>query len=239
MLKKIKEYYELTKLKDTGEDLEEDVPITWIKVFHKNYPRFPSIILPKVQEKDSQFETLIEMRESTRNFSETAVSLEEISKILKVNRIVDSHREPERRTYPSGGARFPVEIYLVSYNIEDLEKGAFHYDIQRERLEKLLVEDLTPKRRELISPYLENPAGTFIFTSVIPRSEVKYSYKSYPFSFIEAGHMGQNIVLKCAEIGIGVCPVSGFIDDTVKEILDLTENEIPIYTLSFGKRKLL
>ena len=51
--------------------------------------------------------------------------------------------------------------------------------------------------------------------------------------------MGQNIILKCAEIGIGVCPVSGFIDDTIIKILDLTENEIPIYSLSFGKRKLL
>lgn len=38
--------------------------------------------------------------------------------------------------------------------------------------------------------------------------------------------MGQNILLKCAEIGIGVCPVSGFVDDTLKEILRLYNQEV-------------
>lgn len=49
--------------------------------------------------------------------------------------------------------------------------------------------------------------------------------------------MGQNIHLACAELGIGSCSVSGFVDDSVIEILDLTEDEIPIYTISFGKRQ--
>lgn len=91
--------------------------------------------------------------------------------------------------------------------------------------------------KELISPYLENPAGTIVFTSVISRSEIKYGYRAYPYSLIEAGHMGQNILLAATEIGIGACPVSGFVDDTVIKILDLTEGEIPIYTISIGRKK--
>lgn len=49
--------------------------------------------------------------------------------------------------------------------------------------------------------------------------------------------MGQNIQLVASEIGIGSCPVSGFVDDTVKKILDLTDDEIPIYSISIGKIK--
>lgn len=49
--------------------------------------------------------------------------------------------------------------------------------------------------------------------------------------------MGQNIQLAASEIGIGSCPVNGFIDDTVKKILDLTDDEIPIYSISIGKIK--
>jgi nitroreductase len=36
------------------------------------------------------------------------------------------------------------------------------------------------------------------------------------------------ILLASSEIGVGACPVSGFVDTKVQEILDLTENEIPI-----------
>ena len=49
--------------------------------------------------------------------------------------------------------------------------------------------------------------------------------------------MGQNIQLAATEIGIGSCPVSGFLDDTVKKIFDLTDDEIPIYSISIGKIK--
>jgi SagB-type dehydrogenase family enzyme len=235
MLKKIKNFYRLTELKKDFEDSgDENLPITFIKVFHKEYPRLPKIKLPKIDREDSEFETLLQYRESNRNFSHKPLSLEEISKIVGSCRIVDNAREPEKRTYPSGGARFPVELYLISYNIEGLEQGAYHYNMKCNSLEQLWKKDLKSVRRELISPYLENPAASIFFTSCISRSEVKYGLRAYPYSLIEAGHMGQNIQLASREIGIGSCPVSGFVDATIKYILDLTENEIPIYSISLG-----
>ena len=123
----------------------------------------------------------------------------------------------------------------LSYNTQSLENGAYHYSFIRKGLEQLLKKDFTrEEKREMISSYLENPAGTILFTSVISRSEIKYGLRAYPYSLIEAGHMGQNILLASTEIGIGACPVSGFVDKKVKEILDLTENEIPIYSISLG-----
>ena len=49
--------------------------------------------------------------------------------------------------------------------------------------------------------------------------------------------MGQNIQLTATELDIGTCSVSGFVDDTVINLLDLSENEIPIYSISLGKKK--
>lgn len=238
MLKDTRRFYKKTKLYPDPEGLVEETPnITHIEVFRKAYPRLPSTGLQEVDREDSEFETLLDNRESHRDFSNSPISLSEVSKILGSCRIVDSKRKPERRTYPSGGARFPVELYLISYNIDGLRKGAYHYNLSNSRLELLLEQDLTENRRELISPYLDNPAATIIFTSVIARSEVKYGLRAYPYSLIEAGHMGQNIQLAASEIGIGSCSVSGFIDDTVKKILDLTDDEIPIYSISIGKIK--
>lgn len=240
MLKETRNFYKKTKLYPDSEnvvELEETPNITHIEVFRKSYPRLPSVKLPEVNRENSEFEALLDYRESNRNFWDLPLSLAELSKIIGSCRIVDTKRKPERRTYPSGGARFPVELYVVSYNINELKQGAYHYNMKDNNLELLLEKNLKSQRRKLISPFLENPAATIIFTSVIARSEVKYGLRAYPYSLIEAGHMGQNILLAASEIGIGSCSVSGFIDDTVKKILDLTDDEIPIYSISIGKVK--
>ncbi len=237
MLKGIRIFYDRIRTKKYTEDDEGESPITHTKVFHKEYPRFPQFALPELSRQESEFETLLDYRESHRNFSDVPVKLEDLSKIIGSCRISNPQRQPERRTYPSGGARFSVELYYLSYNTEGLEEGAYHYNITENTLEQLLKENLTKVRRELISPYLQNPAGTIVFTSVLSRSAIKYGLRAYPYSLIEAGHMGQNILLAATEIGIGACPVSGFVDDTVIKILDLTEGEIPIYTISIGRKK--
>jgi SagB-type dehydrogenase family enzyme len=234
----IKRFYEKIRLRKAVDDPEGPVPVTFTHVFHKEYQRLPSKELPKGSSQESELEAILERRESTRMFSDQAITIEQLAKILRSCRIVDNQRDPERRTYPSGGARFPVELYVVAYNLEDLHPGVYHYNIKKENLEVLWEKDLREKRRDLISPYLENPAATIIFTSVLARSEVKYGPRAYPYSLLEAGHMGQNIHLVCAELGIGSCSVSGFVDDTVAKIIDLTEDEIPIYTISIGWRKL-
>lgn len=235
MLDAIRRFYNKIKLEKMCEDVGGPVPVTYTHVFTKEYPRLPSIALPEKSE-ESELEALLDLRESTRTFSDKPLQIEEVGSILKSCRVVDNGRDPERRSYPSGGARFPVELYLIAYNIRGLDGGAYHYNIRKGSLELLWRKDLRDRQRELISPYLENPAGTIIFTSVIPRAEVKYGPRAYPYSLIEAGHMGQNLHLKCAELGIGSCSVSGFVDTTAKELLDLSDEEIPIYTISIGHR---
>ena len=236
MFKEIRNFYNKIKVDKYSEDNGiGEPPITHVKVFYKEYPRLPAIKLSEVEREESEFENLIDYRESNRYFSDKPLDFKKISKILSSCRIVSDFRKPEKRTYPSGGARFPVEIYYLSYNTENLKNGAYHYNIKKNSLEQLIQKDFTRKeQREFISPYLENPAGTILFTSVLSRSEIKYGLRAYPYSLIEAGHMGQNILLASSEIGIGACPVSGFVDKKVNETLDLTENEIPIYSISFG-----
>lgn len=234
MLDDIKKFYEKTKNREVVDDSGGEAPITHVHVFHKEYPRLPSVDLPTIGNDDSQLELLLEMRKSTRVFSDKPITLNDLSRVLRSCRIVDNTRDPEKRTYPSAGARFPVELYLVSFNVDGLNPGAYHYNMKKNTLESLWEKNLRTRQRELISPYLDNPAATLILTSVISRAEVKYGLRAYPYSLIEAGHMGQNIHLKCCELGMGSCSVSGFVDDAVKEILDLTDDEIPIYTISIG-----
>jgi len=233
VLDEIKKFYEKTKIVKFNDD-EGIAPITFVHVFHKHYPRLPSIKLPQV-DVDGEFEGLLKSRKSVREFSEEPISLTDLAKILHSSRIVDPNRDPERRTYPSAGARFPVEIYLTSFNVNGLEKGAYHYDITQMKLEQLWKKDLGMYKEEIVSPYLRNPAAALILTSVVPRSEVKYGYKAYPYSLIEVGHIAQNILLSCCKYNVGACPVGGFVNNRVTEILDLTQDELPLYVIGLGR----
>ncbi len=236
MLEETKRFYEKIKLKGVEWNIDDsEMPIAFTHIFKKSYPRLPQISLPKVE--DGNLERILYLRESTREFSRDPVSLEDISKILNSCKILDTQRDPERRTYPSAGARFPIEVYMFGYNVDGLAKGAYHFNMDSSSLETLWKKDLDDKQEEIMGTNIINPAATFVLTSVLSRSEVKYWHNALPFSYLEAGHMGQNIILSAAENHIGACPVSGFVDDTLIEILDLTEGEIPIYTINIGKRK--
>ena len=118
MLDDIKRFYEKVMLHQIQEDSGgEEIPITFTHVFHKEYPRLVSISLPTNTNEDSFLETILEKRESVRTFSDQPLELQLFAQILRSCRIVDPKHSPERRTYPSGGARFPVEIYLASFDV--------------------------------------------------------------------------------------------------------------------------
>lgn len=238
--KHIERFYRGVKLKNTiklDTKSDEEPNVTYTHVFHKEYPRFRAVQLTNVA-MDDEYDRLLAGRHSERDFSRSPITLDELSKILFSCRIVDTQREPERRTYPSAGARFPVEIYPIVFNVDNLARGAYHYNMPRHKLEVLLEQDLRDRETEIVSPFLSNTAAALVLTAVLARSEIKYGNKAYPYSLIEAGHIGQNIQLACAKYDIGCCSIGGFVNDTVSEILDLTEDEIPIYVLGIGKIKL-
>jgi nitroreductase len=50
-----------------------------------------------------------------------------------------------------------------------------------------------------------------------------------------AGHVAQNILLASTGRGIGTCPIGGFVDTAIVELLDLTGDEIPVYVIAAGE----
>lgn len=234
MLDETKKFYERVMLKKGDAKLEynQEPPTTWTKIFYKEYPRFDQIYLQEPI-KCRNIDDVLAKRKSEREYSREPINFRELSTILNSCKIIEE--DSERRTYPSAGARYPVEIYSIVFNTCSLERGAYHYNIRKNSLEFLWKKDLKNISEQIVSPFVSNPSAAIVLTSVIARSEVKYGTKAYPFSLIEAGHIGQNITLTAASLDIGSCPVGGFIDETLSEILDLTEDEIPIYVISLGK----
>ena len=147
MIKDIKNFYEKTKF-TIGETMEFindfQPPINWIKIFFKTYPRMDKVKL-KSQKDKNEFCQLLEQRISTRNFEDCPISFDSLNRILFYSMGIKSPNESfehTRRFYPSAGARYPIESYLVSNNVQGLSKGLYHYNIKSNQLEQLLNKDL-------------------------------------------------------------------------------------------------
>ncbi len=240
MLKITKRYYSATKYSQKQElPKEGEIPLSWRRIFYKSYSRLASKKLsPTEPEKDFSLEGIMHQRETTRKFSENPLSFANVSNLLVHSAGISLfYKAREKRVYPSAGARYPIEMYFVSNNIEELDKGIYHYNIKRNSVERLLESVKCEQIKEIIiQPDLRIPPALFILTAVLSRSDIKYGENAYRFALIESGHIGQNIYLLCEKYGLGCCAIGGFDNDILSKIIDLTEEEIPLYLIGVGNK---
>lgn len=134
-----------------------------------------------------------------------------------------------RRNYPSGGARYPLEIYPVVLNVRSLARGFYYYDAFQHRLVFLggkprYVEALRRTARiNMGRPASDSsePAVLFLITAVFPR--VSWKYEGIPLHLVlqETGALYQTMYLVAAMMNLAPCAIGAFPERAVEEILGL------------------
>ena len=122
--------------------------------------------------------------------------------------------DDSRRSYPSAGARYPLEVYLIPLGVKSLKQGLYHYNVKENALEALLIEDMwewvlacTGNEKWILDANF-----LIIITGIPDRSRIKYGDREFRYMLIEAGHLSQNICLLATELGLRSCPIGGFIE---------------------------
>ncbi len=135
------------------------------------------------------------------------------------------------RPYPSGGALFPIETYLIAEGVND-ERSAFHYNPSTHSLERLCVAPNAISEYLIDCDWAHAAPAMIVMTSVWAHNWNKYSDFGYYLALIEAGHIGQNIVLVATALGLSACPLGGFNDVLIAELLDIdTSQEQVVYAI--------
>ncbi|MHB1086888.1 MAG: SagB/ThcOx family dehydrogenase [Minisyncoccota bacterium] len=209
-----------------------DVPVG----LHKEYKRMERIALPTPISLDYSLQDALARRHSTMS-SETGVplTLEDLGTLL--GSALRKHAKGIRRPYPSGGGLYPVETYLVATQTDGIEPGVFHYHPTEHALERLWALPRDFVMKQLVNkPDFLSPSALIIFTSIWQRSAIKYGDLAFLHALIEAGHMGENILLMATSLGLETRPYAGFNDDLLARTLDLDgEIEQPIYSITLSK----
>lgn len=186
---------------------------------------------PEVKGKLS-LEDLLNTRRSVRSFSSCPLTLEEVSALLWA---AYGKNQWGRKTSPSAGALYPLVIYIVAGNVQNLEQGVYGYDSPRHRLCNVLNKDV---RRQLAhaalsQTFIQEAGVVFVITARYEVTTSKYGKRGVRYVHIEAGHVGQNIYLEATNLGLGTVAVGAFDDQKVKEVLGIEEE--PLYIMPVGK----
>lgn len=171
-------------------------------------------------------------RTSVRNHSKTHPTREQYGTIFEL--ALRESPEDGKRPYPSGGALYPIETYLVTQLENDSDLTAYHYQPKDHVLEKLWKIPVRYEIADLLKK--EEPgASLIILTSQWHKTTPKYGHYAYNLALLEAGHVAQNILLACVATDVKACPMAGFNDETCSESLDLRpQNEQVLYAIGIS-----
>lgn len=234
-------FHHLTNNKMLSTSSTQPIPQAWIKIHFKTYPRLDKVNLSNIKIPANKLVELLRRRRSVRQFSGLPISKKELSYLLFSSSIfthLGKTFDDSRRSYPSAGARYPLEVYPIILNCKELKKGLYHYNVKENCLELLLEENLSKWLIETTGreKWIEKAAVVFIITGVLDRVRIKYGDRGYRYSLIEAGHLGQNLCLLATEIGLATCPLGGYIDAKVNKLLDINlQKEVALYLMAIGK----
>jgi SagB-type dehydrogenase family enzyme len=167
-------------------------------------------------------------RRSIREFTEAPLTSEELGQLLWAAQGVT--HEPGRRTAPSAGALYPIELYAVTPD------GLYQYLPEGHRMVLRSRGDL---RSALAIAALEQDcvaraAAVFVVTGVVSRTAAKYGGRAERYVLMEAGHVGQSIALQAVALRLGAVTVGAFDDGKVQRALALPTDHAPMYLIPVG-----
>jgi len=210
----------------------------------KRHRHRASIVLPPPELPDLSFTTVVYRRRSGREFAHDEVALRELATVLHaaygvthLARLPDGRTGQPLRAVPSGGALYPLEVYVLAQRIGSAPPGLYHYDPLRHVLEQLPLRHDPDVSALTAYPELVLPAAAVVLvTAMFWRTRFKYALRGYRFALLEAGHLGQNLLLAAAALGLAAVPVGGVYDRRVEDLLGVDGvNESLVYVFSLGQ----
>ncbi len=234
--------------KNVGDDFQTETKYSRIKSLgsnlnwankpdlYKSYPASKTVQLPsQFQNSTFNFTEVLRRRKSIRTFSPKPLSMVDLAFLLWASTgIQRTEHNYEFRTAPSAGALYPIETYVATNNVEELNQGIYHYNIENHLLEEIELGSFGNKlaHAALDQQMCADSSIVLIWTAVFGRSKWKYSQRAYRYIYLDAGHVSENLALAATSINCGSCQVGAFFDDEINSIVGVDGTEESAICLS-------
>ncbi|AAL80874.1 nitroreductase [Pyrococcus furiosus DSM 3638] len=181
---------------------------------------------------DVCLEEAIFKRKSIRRYKNEPLTLGELSQLLWA---AAGKNAWGKKNYPSAGACYPLEVYAVVSNVENLPPGLYHYNGEEHTLELIRKGDLREELAEacLGQRCVATAPVNIVIVAHFERTTSRYGERGIRYVYMDTGHMGQNIYLQATALGLGTVAVGAFYDEKVKEVLGVEGH--PVYVFPVGR----
>ena len=185
-------------------------------------------------------------RRSSRHYADQSISAEQLAQILWAAYGVTSP-QPERpatrggfRTPPSAGGLYPLEVYAVVGNVDGIEPGLYRYVSEEHKIVRVINADL---REDLCTAalgqtFVKEAPVTIFYSAIFSRTTQRYGDRGgNRYVWIDLGHSAENVLLQAEALKLGACVIGSFYDDQVNDLLQLPEEEVPMYIITVGHKR--
>lgn len=204
-----------------------------------------SIDMPEGIELPTLLIDSLRSRRSTDKFSGSSITLSILSTLISESAGITAQTDRYSatipglgpRSYPSGGALYPIELFIYPLNVEGLKKGFWYYQPLSNRLIPVSNENLYSDVIACFSnKTIAHAAALVLFFVDFSRvSLAKYGGKAYRLLLLEAGHLAQNLLLMGVSLNLAVLPVCGFADERLAQLAGLNfPTQSILYAVAIG-----
>ena len=193
------------------------------------------IPLPEARhEGPMSLEAALWARRSNRELKPDALPLAAAAQLLWAAQ--GRNRPDGRRTAPSAGATYPLEVYLVAGSVEGLAPGVYRY---RSATHDLVLAQAGDKRAELTASPGRPPGWAasapllVVFAAVPDRVSRRFGARAERFLAMDVGHAAQNVYLQAAALSLGTTFMGLVNDSAMARILGADER--PMGVMPVGK----
>jgi SagB-type dehydrogenase family enzyme len=195
------------------------------------------VSLPAPKNERAPIGPVIRSRRSIRQYSGKAVSLQDMATLLAhcagitgTLHLKDSPdsiglgntQHVDLRAVASGGGLYPIDLFLVAFNVEQLPPGAYCYLPRQHSLKPAGRPRPLPDIRKLAQfggIQVEKAGFLICYLYNFYENSRKYGESGLGFAFLEAGAISAHVHLICTAIGLGSCDVGGFSKQRCERLL--------------------
>ncbi len=187
-----------------------------------------TINLPPIPIDGPALTTVLGTRRSRRDYTGEALTPEQLALVLWAAHGVTS--DDGRRTVPSAGFTDPMMVVAVTPDWYGPYRGDSHSVEISGRADVRSALAATCGSQDVVAR-----AGlTVVATARVARTAAKYGERAELYVKLEAGHIGQNVLLAAESIGLWAVPVGSFNEAAVCTVLGLGADDLPLYLIPVG-----
>ena len=185
---------------------------------------------------EQSVEMLLQQRRSVRSYQKSSLNLTEVGQLLWSAQGVSDAQG--LRTAPSAGALYPLKLFVVVGDVNELSPGIYQYNPEEHSLLKTANGDLRKllQKAALNQSCIGDAAVIVVFTAIYQRTTWKYGDRGVRYVHMEVGHAGQNLFLQAEALDLGTVVIGAFNDDEVRKVLRLDSDMQPLSLMPVGRK---